>query len=338
VGRESRKRNQRANRIFQSISYYILYQFFPFDTGEADCRLADALAQEFGEALMKKFEKWLEAKAEAEGERRGEQEKFLLKLVDFFDESDHFSRFFFDDQIFPRNLENSWYLVLLQESSRENTAITMLLKKLSWTLDSNYLEGLCKGETTRVMGLQILAANMVQAVKDKFQYWCFGNAKSVKDYYNFWEMTLQVFSEAYSDLRMLELLNVQDSLVYVRILDGNSLMERISYQPYLRCRAVCRALNLPPNIGDRYKPSEQLGVAVQLPLENLEQQVVGYLMECKQENQQYSIKGTWLQELIRQFRSFEPHFAISIVRDSLLHYREQLRYYFSKIKSDDTVT
>lgn len=331
VGKKARRRKERAQLILECIGGYLIYMTLPIRDGE----LAQAMAKVIQQEVMKEYERWFDPVSE-----KGRQ-YYLTSITNFLKSQNHLYNLIESDDFLYR-LRLSW------AEAMGRYDITELVKMLDRTMYSGYLQRMYTNQKTRGAALNQLAGEMTMRMRAELRKWksmqpSGGKADAETGrmpkfvYYRFCECIPQVFSEAYADLRMLDILEIHRWEDYLNLLVTNlelagDFRERWEYQEYLRCAAILSLLGadeeaIPwwgeeildgPNYTDR------------LVLDFCLDRLLQYLILCQQPGYGPSrerISRCGLRRLAERICDSDSLTVFSAIRDTALDYRQNLKRY-----------
>lgn len=318
VGKAPRQREARAMRIFSSIGVYLLFNAAPFT--DRDAGLVNALGRAFGEEMFECYSK----------DRKCRKDRDPYFLDDVREYIEEFGNLLSMVELphFKSRLQELWVAAM------KGMDVESLLEKLDCSLDSTYLSSLHQAENGKEAALNILAGSLVFKLEKMFGEWnCNSEGSEYRAYQDYYSSVFGAFREAYSDLRMVQLLGITDGKKYEAILKRNSeyrLKNRLDFQSYLRHDAVCQAAEL-------QKAEEQLPVwlkgkdqTMRLVTESVKRTLVGYLEDCRKTS--YDCKE--IRSLLDRLELSDPQEFFGAVRSIIFDYRNKLRKYCDQILNE----
>lgn len=322
VGKHSRCRKQRADMIFETIAAYLIYNTLPVNSTclESIPPLVSKLCQAFQTLIRQSFE-------HTRKNHKPSRQYYLIDIAAFLKENNYFFDLL-NEPMFKRSLQQEFEKALTGEDTRQD--IDKMLELLGKKYHSEYLYNLSVNPDTRPAAINILASEIVLTICNQCQRWLSPENSGFKNYMTFCEYTLQAFSEAYSDLRMLELLHIEDVDIYNQILTKNTdyrlngQADTEDFQFRLRHNAVCKALRM-----DDWDPFDRKDEdpETMLLVNIYAQHTLGeYLKLCP--------KGEYDQELNKIIQGLESKDAKNIyntIRSEIMYYRKQLMDYCNEI-------
>jgi len=318
VGNEPRKREERTKLIFSSIGVCLLYNAVPFTEGDND--LVDALGEAFGEDLLEYYREVCELQKDREPyflddvRRFIEEYKNLLAVIEV--------------PSFVTRLQESWQKVMAAQDLRG------LLEKMDYALDSPYLSGLYADQRSEPAVREILARKIVFDLQKMIREWsCNSGASEYIKYKDYCLSVVSAFREAYSDLRMVQLLWIKSDKKYEDILRRNSeyrLKGRMDFQSYLRHDAVCEASEMGRAEEQLSKWLKDKDSTMSLVTGLAKKYLVRYLRACREAEYGSGDVKDLLEKLDTPF----PRELFETVRELIFDYRMKLCQYCRGITSD----
>lgn len=321
VGNKPRKREERAKLIFSSIGVFLLFNAVPFLEDESD--LVDMLGNAFGEEL---FDYYVQVCRE-----HGDGNPYFLDDVRKFIEEHELLLTIGEMPSFLLRLQRRWQSVMCSYDVRP------LLEKMDYTLYSTYLSGLYEEELYQTAGVEILSRNIIFKLQKMFRDWiCDINADQYKRYRNYYMSVIGAFRESYSDLRMVQLLHIEDDRKYEEILSRNSeyrLKGRKDFQSCLRHDAVCEALGMSDATAQLPGWMDNKDLTMRLVTQSVKKNLVQYLMACIEIN--YDCQD--IKVLFDKLEAPIPIELVKTVRKMILDYRNKLCKYCDKMTSGSDI-
>lgn len=339
VGNMSRHRDRRMELIFNAVCAFLLYNMLPLDekTGEGKTPpLLAPLAEAFGTLLKEKYTEFSQSFYVNDIDRFLIQNNTIMTLVESLS--------------FQAKLRQAWADVLIHSD------IGPLLDKLDRTLRSHYSSSLYQDgvreyydgpNTARQAACNIMADNMVLKLQKSFRLWKrYGSAGQedqstapLEIYFDFCQLLIQACSEAYSDLRMIELLGIQEASQYENILIKNTeyrVKANVDFQRSLRHDAVCEACNL--KSWSAYFILSDLDPTMQVVIKYARSSLVKYLRECirnKQDDSAALPHGYLdLNKIMKQLESHDAEEIFSTIRSTMIDYRKMLIQYCKEVEKN----
>ena len=318
VGDEARQRELRLKIIFRCLSVYLICSVLPKDLFETESKLQEAaegidrLAEVMADQYVQQF--------------RNESPDvdtvpYLARVQEFLQQTGA-GRVFLDksdEREFVEELVEKW------QSAFNDSKYDVLLPLLDLedrTCITMFYHSVTRNDPRRPM----VETTFFYSLLDRIVFPETSDEES-KELFYFWDVLLKSFSEAYSDLRMLETV---DNLNYPDIMNtmfqrkdvgdiGNRSELKDLIQRYdLRAVPVCRAL-------DREKPNlkrEFQDKRTKFIIEKAQDGMVEYLKACRQ--------NTEPDERISAF--VQSGGDIIMIRDEIALYRERLLQFFKRYK------
>ena len=339
VGKHDRHREMRSKFIFKSIGYYLLYKtlLLAEEHKNVQSDLFEQLADSFAKLVCETYKK---VKKNIEKKYIPDRLYYLTDLEKFFNETKGLILLFFNPTFFDE-LAKEWTLVLHNKFSKYKGIIKFLLQNLE---SFDYLENFINNLDERKSVLNLLSKNIIYKIRGSIVHWydvtislaqdnivSDVGTMSLGDQYEMFRQTVfQAFSEAYSDLRMLELFNIKERKIYNQILTKNIPATKQNFQVRLRYNAVCNALDIEKI---SYSFAENLEIppieSTDIILRFAENQITQYLKECRKPNLSKSSKN--LQNTIEKLHSNNILEFYQIACSKILNYKIYLDSYFKKI-------
>lgn len=325
VGQEARHRKKRAEHMMASISCFWL-DLLPLVPAEKPPEEAlnfiAPLANAMAEIVMKQYEVYISRNSALE-----DQEKFYLTSIgDFLASNDYLTKLM-DNISFTDALRTAWKNKMDQQ---DPDYINYVIKTQQEGLGTDYIEKLYQDPKTKSAALDVLAGNMVISLQNKFLMWKYQGNTQLEGYFKLCQDILQAFSEAYADLRMVQLLNITDAQEYSQILDMNSSFSsgefRTSFQFCLR-RSAIRGFLGSTKEEDIFKGCSRT------KWDNLTSRfcydrLVAYLEIC---GKSFGTNGTNLNCLIHLFENSDAQELFHSIRENAISFRGDMISYCKQI-------
>lgn len=321
VGNKPRKRKERAEFIFSSIGVFLLFNAVPFLEEESD--LVEMLGVAFGKELSAYYEQVRH--------EQGDGSLYFLDDVQKFIEEYGLLLTMGKMPLFLSRLQKEWHIIMCSYD------VAPLLEKMNYTLYSPYLSGLYKEEKYKFAGIDILSRNIIFKLQKMFQNWiCDANADQYKSYRNYYMSVIEAFRESYSDLRMVQILHIEDGKKYEEILRKNSeyrLKGRRDFQSCLRHDAVCEAVEMSQTTAQLPGWIVDKDLTMQLVTKSVKKNLVQYLKLCS--GIQYNCKD--IKDLFDNLENPIPINLVTAMRKMIFDYRNTLCKYCDKMTPQEGI-
>ncbi len=334
VGNKARHRKERAKFMLECICGYLIYALLPINEQE----LVRPMAEAFQEEVMKDYERWFDL-----GGEKG-REYFLTSVASYLKTQDYLYQLI-ENAAFQNRLWQVWGKVLSEHD------VSGLVKKLDKTMCSGYLQRMYAEKETKEAAVRQLAGELSSLLWTEMRKWISIQPTVAKadaetgqmphqKYYHFCQCILQTFSEAYADLRMLDVLQIDRWEDYIKLLETNlklvgSRKDDWDIQVYLRGDAVLAYLKDDKDSICRW--SEYLDdcndtdrLIYLFSLNRLKE----YLDLCGKSDyapNKEKISPCGLCHLLERTCSHDPMAVFSTIRGTILDYRKDLTDYCGRI-------
>lgn len=274
VGDASRKRKERAKSIFNSIAMYLLCTMTSLSIDYVRKEDIDALAEELGALILNRYEI-----------SHPDSQKYLITDLSRFLNDEQAIHSAFSDPKFKTELRASFCEIIYEIKYDEDVhSFNIFLDRLSYTYTSDYITKLIGDEKTRHAGVELLAGQIVHKLEDSvYEAFQSEDEKQAVHLGKFSEILLQSYSEAYADLRMIELLGERDFSFYYEIaeayLDSDNEVQKELRFNSIRGMKIFGEGQLP----DKLKYSPYVDVDEGYYLDYAESKLIEYLSECHME-------------------------------------------------------
>ena len=334
VGKNARCRKERAEFMLECIGGYLIYTLLPIN----DPKLVKDMAKAFREEVMTNYERWFDPIGE-----KG-RKYFLTSISSFLIAQDYLCSLI-KSVDFQKKLWIKWWKVLNEYD------VLNLAEKLDKTMCSGYLQKMYQNNKTKEAAVRQLANELPKLLWAKIQKWTSVQPEGAKadsdtgqmprnTYFRFCECILQTFSEAYADLRMLDVLEIDRWEDYIKLLETNlklvgSIKDNWDIQEYLRGSAVLAYFKADEDIICRWSKylddcNDTDRLIYWLSLDRLKE----YLTLCGKPDyapNKEKISLCDLCHLVEQTCSHDPMMVFSTIRGIILDYRKDLTDYCGRI-------
>lgn len=330
VGNESRMRKTRAELILSSIGFYLLLNAAPFATDEIN--FVQLLGNVFGKVVLERYERYYTEQARQKREKVDKIQYFLDDITAFIVDSNYLLNFF-ESPDFKNSLQTQW------RASLEPQDVSKLLQKLDASWFSCYFEELCTDKEGAKAALDMLAGTLFLKLRNLSQEWSWDkrihreSENNHQQYIDFCYCIMGAFQEAYSDLRMVQLLGISMGSKYSTFLRENSryrLNGQTDFQTFLRHDAVCEATELESaeHMLDEYleglTPTGKMTMALVADL--VKKSLVKYLKECYKKKYDSNL----LKERVKNLQDSNTWTFFACVQNVISEYRKELCTYCSR--------
>ncbi len=328
VGCNSRKREERGKRIFRTLGTYLVYEtFFESKSFRGTERLLTSFSAALGSELCSFY---------VDYESRPETERdlwFAYQIEDYLS-SQSFLMKQMDDDFFLQLLRDSFFEVLKTARPKE---VETFARMACREIEPLYIVRLCGDEnkTVQEIGKRQLADIVVRDIQEMIHGW---RAESIagknptlsqraEDWVQFCINLPECYKEAYSDMRMVQLLGIDSARAYRKILSENISGGSGTFQYRMRQDAVCALLEgrLPKAAGG--KPSF-LSVIEQIAAKELSE----YLTSC-QEFQPDKKRLQKLRALRKNLDTKSAQMLFETVSEAIVSYRKRLCEFANEVTS-----
>lgn len=306
VGHQSRLRGVRVKAIFQCIAVYLLYRTLPIQVYGMLGRMSDIMTEKFV----------------AEFEKKEKGTPYLNTVNEFIKGTCACGTVLMDSG-FAENMITAW-----QNDEQLRQQLLDILKEGSDTYSDKQIIANRRTWSDGALYRQIL----------QYIYEFFDDEEKRRDLAYFCKCLQTAFSEAYSDLRMLETIDVQGrdgreasreyhellSVMFSRRDCGVSDDQNDIVTYFLREDAVCKVLGLPRET-ESFSWSGKDPISREI-ISKTQEILVDYLRRCADHQH-----GADPQ--LRRHMAFENNDVISI-REEIYRYREKLKKYFKELAAD----
>ena len=303
VGHLARKRELRAWSIFHCIAIYLLFKSVRTDSNALFERMAVIVA----DCLYNEFKRKTEGTPYLEKVNSFIKDTFVCGLV-------------FADSVFSKGLLDAW--------QKDNELAQLLSESLQAQSD---------GYSAEQISVNRLMWSDGALYRRILQYICeyYNDEDNTLSLAGFFKCIKTAFSEAYSDLRMLEMIGTAEdatdtareyheliSVMFERRDCGTRGQGDIGTD-YLRVDAVCKAIGLP--CAQAYMSWDD--DITRRIMEKTQMILVEYLQSCANHQQRTSSQ-------LRKYMTFENNDVMSVRRE-IIWYRDKLKGYFETIISEN---
>lgn len=197
------------------------------------------------------------------------------------------------------------------------------------TFGTSYVAGLYSGKETREAALSVIADNITLRMHEKVMDWYLGEESALrKSFHRLCEDSLQAHSEAYSDYRMIDLLQL-DCEQYDRLSRKYMDLDSTDVQKRMRRNAVRKAVwGLEMKKRPELTESWEKDIQIEFFIQYAEEQICEYLKSCGREKElgpQQRILEKFVQEMQRR----DPDIVFSEISKQLRQYKADLQKHFS---------
>lgn len=327
VGNVSRKRETRAKCMLESISAYLLLNTMPLlpakeEISEENWKLVNSLSTALTEVVLNEYRN--------RSQKKGTRQYYLNDLGDYITEYNYLIKLF-QTPSFVENLRERLSKAL------ENEDISSILDKQDATLHTQMLHMLYADPNTREAALDIIAGSIISKIQMELDKWEEENSidnanadKRLKKYFNYCEIIFQAFSEAYADLKMLQLLGLEKQAEkYENMLMANSdyrLHGEHDHQVRLRYNAICKVLKM-DIINQEDWGYSKCDEMEQNCLDFATYRLADYLSECRT----YTPKAPHLANAVSLLHTTNAQDLFNSVRSAIVEYRKNLCEDFGQI-------
>lgn len=334
VGNKARHREERTKAIMECICAYLLYTALPMASNEE--QFVDILVTAFSEEILQEYKRWLKSNDVPEAESY-----YLTRVNDFILEKQYLFHLF----------KNKNFVVSLQKrcmNALKKFDSSNWIRMQDRTMQTNFLTNLYGLDVPNEQGWKNIdefqqAANhmlcgfLIKRVLAQGQLWIKvreNGFHTPRAYFTYYQNIFQIFSEAYSDLRMVEILKISDGNTYKNLSENN--MEQIytekndvwvikEFQNRLRYASVRQILD---------------GNSFYVPLDpdNETEEKIGnfclkkiseYLSVCHTEYREIAENN--LSELVKSLQGMDAKQQFLTIRNEIMDYRTRLETYCEKI-------
>lgn len=306
VGHQSRLREERVKAIFQCIAVYLLYKTLPIQIYSMLDRMSDIMTEKFV-AEFKKKEKGI---------------PYLNTINEFIRSTCACGTVLLDSR-FVEDLITAW-----QKDEQLRQQLLDILKEGTDTYSDEQITANRHTWSDGALYRRIL----------QYIYEVFDDEEKRRDLACFYKCLQTAFSEAYSDLRMLETIDVQGrdgreasreyhellSVMFSRRDCGvpGDQGDIVTY--FLREDAVCRVLGLPRET-ESFSWSGKDPITREI-ISKTQEILVDYLRRCA--DRQHGADPQ-----LRRYMAFENNDVI-LIREEIYRYRGKLKNYFKELAAD----
>ena len=274
VGGNARCRNFRAEQIFNSVAMYALAASLDcFDGGNA---LMSQLAKTLGRLLLCEYMEY------REDDTRSKYKCFLADIARFLTMRQALNGLFTSPR-FKENLQAEFRETLC---CADDSSLRMLADAFDDELDTVYFSNLCAGDTNvRRAACDVLSGCVVLKLSLKiYEIFHSLDHQQFEHMVSYFEEMLQAYSEAYADMRMLELLGISSVDAYDKIAerylhepDPSDLQKCLRYNAVLLSN-VCTDVSGKPR---QAMPDGYEGTALGQVTEYILARMADYLSHCR---------------------------------------------------------
>ena len=331
VGNNCRYRKERAKNIIESICAYMLYITLPSDC--YDDKLITKFSESFSEQVLIEYDEWIKLND------IHENQKYLLTLFGNFLDETQFLTELLNRNSFVENLKN----VLVETILRNNIYVDKLIEKQERNFNNNYLTKLYNNCNKNVV-LHNLVSSLILRIKLKMEQMIrlinIGGEEVISlSPFKFVENLLQAFSEAYSDLKMVQLLSIKNITDYKNIfyysseniLDLKNDKAYDAFQVKLRLSGVCSIIKNKVMCYDNIPYQDETSKKIfDFCLKKLYQ----YLRICYNNTDIQYIANNNLSDIIKTVNESNAQDIFVIIRNEIINYRNNLEQYIKDNKSN----
>ena len=316
VGGEMRQRKERVKYIFGSIGAYLLHYALPKCI---DDDVRKKLAEDFAGVFNHIYDLHLN---DSNPRQHDGDTGFYLKAINKFIEITNY---------LSNPLQHKWVITCLRKAWAETLArqedIEELIILREKSLYTNYVSSMYEKEKNTKKAVAELISN---AILSSTNHMVAGWQRNLQDswdwkkYTEFCENILEIFREAYADMRMLNLLGITEQQEYKRFMDFNLDPENVSsnYFQWLRYHAVSYAVFDEGKV-KMEETNDGPRLRAILPF------LVEYLKACTP-----VCENSWLSHTLCTFNGSDPEKQIQSIHTELISYRDKLNKYCAELDLD----
>lgn len=320
VGCDSRRREERGERIFRTLGTYLVWEtFFESDFFHRAQGLLMSLSAALGRELCRFYVNY-ELLSRAERDLW-----FAYQIEDYLLAQSYLMRQM-DDNTFLDALRESFFVAMKGIPQEE---IETLAHMACREIEPLYIVRLCSDEnqTVQAAGKRQLAGIIAQDIQEMIHRWRsetiqdhdFAPSGQLMDWIQFCVNLPECYKEAYSDMRMVQLLDIHSAKEYRRILSQNIKGDIEAFQYRMRQDAVCALLGeqLPDTADTK---ADFLSVMERIAAKELS----AYLKSCQTEFHPNAQLLARLRALKENLDTKAAQTLFETVSQAIVSYRERL--------------
>ena len=250
----------------------------------------------------------------------------------------------FEDVDFLDRLRKGWALAMKSHDVKD------LIEKTDYTMFTSFLQRMYEDSEQTYAALNYVAGELTRLLQVELRRWQhlfptddntgIDIEKSpILVYFHFCDSIPQIFSEAYADMRMLDVLEIDQWQDYQKLLETNLNLvgtpkEKWGTEEFLRGISILSFLNATEEAIRVWYEARNLNKTDRLVLDFCLGQLTQYLKLCQESSfrpDAERIRRCGVHRLLEQVCSTDPITVFSAIRNTTLDYREDLVRYCRKI-------
>lgn len=316
VGGPDRQREYRASSYFRTVAMYVVCVTYPLfkDSKESiSLEFADKLAEALGESLEASYKAY-------EG-------TYLLENLSNYIVTDMAVSYLMEA---PKEREILKERIIRQLKSLDLDILRIVAARQDDLLSSTYISKMLDCVETREAAFGLIAGRIVQRLSERVfaLYSLPADDRIPFSFLRLTQASLQAYSEAYSDYRMIELLD-QSEEFYKKVAKDYQQPGQCDVQGCMRHNAVIKAEKWKTNRWDVHCDDGKIEPEIDYFIRYTEGEICDYLNKCGRIENAETIKAT-LRNYIEEMSSTDPDLIFNGMLDQFLDYKKELYEYMSK--------